>query len=401
MQSGKSGWLTRYRGSHTDMHLDMFREQLKMVTDLSRGALDKDAYSLFMVVFNQLDAVGHHFPRHADPAYPAYDPKDSPRYAGVITEFHKRLDGAVGDILGHVKGDPLVIIMSDHGTGPRATRYFHVNAWFASLGLLKTRKRGNVYRANLSRLLNFVNENLPIRQELRHLFPRWLKDRTTTAMFNVGSIAWPETKAYRVRMLAPIEGIEINLKGRQPEGTVAPGAEYEALRDQILQKLADLKEPDTGERLVLRAFRREELYDGPYVERAPDIVFELKPGYEGGPALSPPTVGPIPSSYLKMRSGNHTMTGIFVARGPFVRRGVELPDIQLADVTPTILYYLGLPIPENMDGRVVTEIFEPEFVGGRAPERAPALATAGALGDDLDAEDQEAMRNQLRGLGYL
>jgi predicted AlkP superfamily phosphohydrolase/phosphomutase len=400
-KAGKSGWLTRYRGSHEDMHLDMFREQLKMVTDLAQGALDEGDYSLFMVVFNQLDAVGHHFPRHTDPAYPAYDAEHSPRYAGVITEFHERLDRAIGEILGHVKDDPLVIVMSDHGMGPRATRLFHVNAWLAGLGLLETRKRGTAWRAKLSRLLNLVNENLPIRQELRRLFPRWLKDRTTTMIFNVGSIAWRETRAYRVRMLAPIEGIEINLKGRQPEGVVTPGAEYESLRDQILEKLGDLRDPDTGERLMVQACRREELYEGPHVERAPDIVFELKAGFEGGSGLSPPAIGPIPVSFLKMRSGNHTMTGVFIARGPFVRRGVQLREVQLADVTPTILYYLGLPIPENMDGRVITEIFEQEFVVRRALERSPALSTSGAPGDDLSPEDQEAIRKQLRGLGYL
>src|SRR3990172_8081558 len=73
--SGKGGWLTKYRGSHEDMHLEMFREQLQLVTGLATSALGEGAYSLFMVVFNQLDAVGHHFPRHANPLYPTYDPK--------------------------------------------------------------------------------------------------------------------------------------------------------------------------------------------------------------------------------------------------------------------------------------------------------------------------------------
>lgn len=400
-KASKSGWLTRYRGSQEDMHLALFREQLDLVTSLVLDALHEDDYSLFMVVYNQLDAVGHHFPRHANPLYPTFEPRRSPMYAGVITEFHERLDRAVGTILENVDGDPLIVIMSDHGMGPRATHYLQVNAWLASLGFLNTRKRGTPAREGLSRVTNFLNENLPIRQEMRRLFPRWLKSRTTTLMFNVGAIDWARTKAYRARMLAPVEGIEINLKGRQPEGTVSPGAEYEALRDEILRQLTELREPATGEKLVVAAFRREEIYCGPFVEEAPDIVFQLKAGYEGGPGVTPPILRPIPRSFLKMRSGNHTMDGIFIANGPSVRHGEDIGQVGLADVAPTLLHYLDLPIPENMDGRVIQEAFEPEFITCRAPRLGPSVRAGGSSNDGLKDEDQEAMRQQLKGLGYL
>jgi len=396
---GKSGWLTRHRGSQEEMRLSMFREQLGLTRDLALAALREGPYALFMTVFNQLDAAGHHFPRHADPAYPSYDPRLSPRYAGVITEFHERLDGALGEILANVDHDTLVIIMSDHGMGPRSTQYFHTNAWLAEQGLLTPRRRGSSVRSSLSRLTNFLNENLPIRQELRRVLPRRLKATATGLMFNFGGVHWEQTQAYRVRMLAPIEGIEINLKGRQPLGTVHPGPEYERLRALLLQRLQEARDPATGSPIVAAAYRREELYDGPYLEQAPDIIFELQGLYEGGVAVRPPVVGPIPPSFLTMRSGNHTMSGIFIARGPFVRCRAELGDIRLEDLAPTIVHYLGMPVPSNMDGRVVTEAFEPSFAS-RPVIRGPAVVARGSQGS-FSAAEEEAMRDQLRGLGYL
>lgn len=151
---------------------------------------------------------------------------------------------------------------------------------------------------------------------------------------------------------------------------------------------------------MIRAYRREELHEGPNLDRAPDILLELKPDYEAGVRLKPPIVTPTPKAFLKMRSGGHTMTGIAIARGPHVRRGELLDSIELRDLAPTILYYLGLPVPENMDGRVVTEIFDPEFVASRTVTRGAALVTGGA-GGGISNEEEESMRQQLRGLGYL
>ncbi len=398
-ESGKRRLLTRYRGSQEEMHLDMNREQLDLLTQLAIDVLDSGDHKLFMVVYNQLDSVCHHFIRHSDPDYPTYEPRRSPSYSGVIQEMHERLDAAVGEILKRVDDESLIVIMSDHGMGPRARNQIHLNAWLASLGLLKVRRRGGLLRENISKTTNFLVENLPIRQELRRFLPKWVKGRVTESLLNVRGISWNETLAYRVRMLPPIEGIEINLKGRQPQGAVDP-SEYDQWRDYILEQLSSLRDPATGEPLVIRAYRREELHEGPNLDRAPDILLELKPDYEAGVRLKPPIVTPTPKAFLKMRSGGHTMTGIAIARGPHVRRGELLDSIELRDLAPTILYYLGLPVPENMDGRVVTEIFDPEFVASRTVTRGAALVTGGA-GGGISNEEEESMRQQLRGLGYL
>jgi predicted AlkP superfamily phosphohydrolase/phosphomutase len=393
---GKESWLIK---SQEEMRLQIFREQLELTADFAVKTLKENRHQLFMTVFNQLDAVGHHFPRHADPNYPSYDSRKSPKYANVITEFHERLDRAVGRIIDAAEPDALFVIMSDHGMGPRSTKYFHVNAWLAGQGLLSPRQRGSAARNRLNKTATFLNENLPIRQELRRLVPKSLKAKTTGVLFNVGAIERATTKAYRVRMLAPIEGIEINLKGRQPLGVVEPGEEYETLRDQIIERLLEVRDPETGQQIVLSANRREEMYQGPYLERAPDVMFQLERSYEGGVSVSGSIVSRLPNSFLKMRSGNHTMEGIFIANGPYVRSGVKLPPIHLEDITPSVLHYMNIPVPANMEGCVVREAFEPEVSAREVVTGTPR--SSHEEGGLISDEEQEAMREQLRGLGYL
>jgi predicted AlkP superfamily phosphohydrolase/phosphomutase len=383
------------------MRLALFREQLEVTTSLALNVHECQAHRLFMVVYNQLDAVGHHFPRHQDPSYPSHDPKRSPRYQDVIGEFHRRLDEAVGRILCLANREALILVVSDHGMGPRATKFFNVNYWLHTLGLLRPRSRRPPMFRWGSRFLNLISENLPIRQELRRFLPPRLKAPITSLMFNAGGVLWAETKAYRIRMLAPIEGIHLNVRGRQPSGIVEPTMEYEELRDVILTRLREVRDPDTQEPIVVQAWRREELYAGPHVERAPDIVFQLKPDYEAGASAGPPVIAPLPRSFLKMRSGSHTMEGIFIAKGPGVRSGCRLDSITLQDVAPTVLYYVGLPVPSNMDGRVVQEAFLPEFLAANPVCQGPPLSSSQSSSSGLTVEEAAAMREQLRGLGYL
>jgi hypothetical protein len=102
-----------------------------------------------------------------------------------------------------------------------------------------------------------------------------------------------------------------------------------------------------------------------------------------------------------MRSGNHTMDGIFVAKGAAARPGIDFGQIGLADVTPTILYYLGHAIPENMDGDVAEAMFVKEFAEDHVARRQGSVQTARPDRGDFSEDEEEAMRRQLKALGYL
>ncbi len=220
-------------------------------------------------------------------------------------------------------------------------------------------------------------------------------------MQSTSAIDWSKTKAYRVPMFYFVEGIEINLKGRQPQGIVEPGQEYEQLRTQIIGELAGLRDPETGSNIVRRAMRKEEEYSGPLLDRAPDIVVFYGHDYSGGANPVGPMVTPVERYKLETWSGQHRMNGTLIMWGKDVREDTTLEGAQITDLAPTILYLLGLPIPSNMDGRVLAQALNPSLLESRPITLEDALDQEKAEQAHLDEAEEEQIREALRGLGYI
>jgi predicted AlkP superfamily phosphohydrolase/phosphomutase len=194
--------------------------------------------------------------------------------------------------------------------------------------------------------------------------------------------------------------IYVNLKGREPQGVVPPGEAYISLCERIKRELLELKDTQSGGKVVKRAFLREEIYQGPYTEAAPDILFQLEPGY-----LATPT--PTPGDYIQDVSsegrGCHAMDGILVVAGPHIRKGEEIAEARIIDLAPTILHIMGLPVPKDMDGHVLTELFTLSF------QKRHAVTFDGEEGieegkpeEKVYSPNEEAeIEERLRGLGYL
>jgi predicted AlkP superfamily phosphohydrolase/phosphomutase len=192
----------------------------------------------------------------------------------------------------------------------------------------------------------------------------------------------------------------INLRGREPMGTVAPGSEYEAVRQDVIERLMAMRDPETGEQLVDAVYTREMLYDGPYLERMPDIVFVPK----GFRYLS---FGEYEFASHRLVdvsygiTGWHRQEGMVLLYGAPVRAGGRLEEARIEDVAPTVLYLMGQPVPADMDGHVLTEALRPDWID---PDRlAPAAMEGGAVRQhaDFSPADEEAVRQRLQDLGYL
>lgn len=387
---------------------EVARELVRLVRDRAEAArwmLESDLYDLFVVVFGATDRAQHDFWRFFDPEFPTYDRGGADRYRSVILEVYQEADRAIGRLLGAVPDGTTVLVMSDHGGGPRATRSFHANAWLASQGLLQVRGGGSplrwirpLYRAFKARFSHQEQLYRHLPGSLKRLASRVDSD----AEMGIGDVDWGRTLAYRFPMYPPVEGIVINLRGRQPAGTVDPGMEYERLRDEIIDQLRGVIDPETGEAVVKSAFRREDLYRGDQVERVPDIVVRMADGYEGGSALLGPYVTPIPQEDLRRLSGAHRMDGVLIVHGPGVRRARQVVGARIVDLAPTILYILGLPVPRQMDGGVLEDIFVPDYIGARPVERVDWVRR-GAVAEDggLSEEDESLIREKLRRLGYI
>ena len=163
-----------------------------------------------------------------------------------------------------------------------------------------------------------------------------------------------------------------------------------------------MRDPETAEPVIHAVYRREELYEGPFLDQLPDVVFDLGDGAylaSDAPAATQ-VLEPLPQDLLQ---GRHRSTGILVAAGADIDRGGRIIEgARIVDVAPTVLYALGLPIPEDMDGRPLLEILSQDYRAAHPVQYAsPALAEETATGPDYDQEDTAEMERRLRGLGYV
>jgi len=211
-----------------------------------------------------------------------------------------------------------------------------------------------------------------------------------------GIMRWEETLAYHIGH----GQLWINLQGREPLGIVAYH-EYDqtcqALVTSLPRKLLD---PQSGEPVIERVYRRNELYHGDYFFRAPDLVAVLRPGYAPSPnsvllGFDDDVVGPAPVD-TRTTAGLHpvTVAGLAIAVGLPFAAGQVIAQAPLTSIAPTILHALGLPIPMDIDAEVITDLFVPTFMQQFPIQRAEQRS-------GLSREDEEEIITRLRGLGYL
>jgi hypothetical protein len=210
-------------------------------------------------------------------------------------------------------------------------------------------------------------------------------------------VDWAHTKAY-----ATIFGININLEGREPQGIVK-NEEYDKTCESLREDLCQLSDPETGEKIVEKVYRREEIYSGPYLEDAPDLVYLFKqPFYYVKKDIFSSEIFKNITSKETIRANhlNYSSKGIFLAKGPHINSKGLLEDVQIIDVAPTVLYLMGLPIPKNMDGRLLEEILQQGLMNDRPPVYVETAGLPERV-EGLSPEEQQKVMEQLRQLGYV
>ena len=217
---------------------------------------------------------------------------------------------------------------------------------------------------------------------------------------------WTRTTAYILEVGEAGESrrIRINLQGREPHGIVPPGPAYESLRGAIAARLATLEDSATGAPLIAQVFRDEEAFPGPCRDDAADLVVLFGEGV-GGMSTSgrPDYTGPVSYPAADGLSGRHEKAGMLVVSGSPIRTGVQL-SADIVDVCPTILHLLDMSVPHDLDGRVLEEIFTPEFQRARPVRVAvPAVEPVRLAPHAAGYTDEQRMQveERLRRLGYL
>ena len=268
-----------------------------------------------------------------------------------LLEYYSSVDVTLSKILSWLDDDTTLIIMSDHGM-ERLDRFLNLNAFLMSKGYLKV-KNGitnkikkcmfdhNITPHNIYKILRklglerLVIDGMNADQKFSLI---------NKLFFSANNIDWANTTAYASGTL---NGIRINIKGRQPLGCVRK-RDVESFKDKLILEL--LTWEDSGKRVIKRIDRSEDIYHGKYVKDAPDLVCDPIKGYEFFSAHGFAFKDLIVDSFGV--SGCHNSDGIFIAYGKNIEHKI-LDDANIIDIAPTVLNLMDVPILENMDGKVL------------------------------------------------
>jgi hypothetical protein len=206
-----------------------------------------------------------------------------------------------------------------------------------------------------------------------------------------------KSQAYCMPMFDMVMGIKINREGEQKEH----------LRLAISAGLEKIIDPETGDKVIEQIYRGSDYLNGAYAENIPEMIVVTKPEYRASDSLGSYS-SIITKSTVPLYRGNHRMDGILLAHGPhIISNPVALDNLNIEDVTPTVLHLMGLPVPSDVDGRVLTEIITLPFNQEQSIEYSQPIGlwpneTEAVFSDEAtSAEDEEQIRERLRALGYL
>jgi len=360
--------------------------------------LNKVEWDLFMIVYGGTDNLQHALWHFLDPLQPAYHTATGSMYREKLFGYYQRVDQSIGRLLAQTGEDVYVIIMSDHGFGSTRTGqyltkllmdegllHFRSPRMLAGLGEKAVKRTLEMYHAVplLSRIVRRLGprQKLGLRRTMEQLALLPTAENTD----------WTRTRAFPGGYGLQIY---INEKGRYPQGIVEPGDQCETLQVEISEHLLARRDPGTGRPIVKAVHLRQDIYHGPAAQAAPDLLIEYTNFYD-----PENDHGPAPEATYASLEGNHTLEGVLIAYGPAIACG-PLREAQIADLTPTILYLMGLPVPSNMDGHVLIDILDPAILQDQ-PITYSAAGESIVSDYEYSEVEMEQVKAQLRALGYI
>jgi predicted AlkP superfamily phosphohydrolase/phosphomutase len=339
-----------------------------------------------------------------------YDPNGE--FKNAILNLYKETEIAIQTLIDAAGDDVTICVMSDHGFGPMRHQA-SPNNWLVQNGFL-TLKSGLgmslkklIYRLGLSPAL--IRENLPerLKMALLQFFERqkgraiateqeesdkvakkgwgdWFTERVAIDFYDVD---WANTVAFSTGTTS-VGYVWLNVVGRDPQGVVKMGDDYQKTRADIAQTLRTWDA--VGEVLT-----REEVWHGSELDTAPDLIIRwAKPTTDARffqtRFSSPHIMRPVPND-----NAIHRPDGMFVWHGKHIKQG-QTVHANILDLAPTILWLLEQPVPTNMDGQVLTDIFDLTHpITHTEPMETQEKNLA------MTAAEEQAVKDVLRGLGYL
>ncbi|MCS6884259.1 MAG: alkaline phosphatase family protein [Acidobacteriota bacterium] len=395
-----------YAPGNVDRVLDQLFDELEYKTRVTEYLLRNHPWDAFFTHIWSTDRCQHELWHLWDKSHPMSSNREIERHYDRVMQFWKAVDDAVSSMYQAAgASETLLMIASDHGFGP-IHKFLCFNVWLLEEGLLVLKRNALTRLKRLMFKLGLTPElgyRLSMKLGLAKIrLAAGVTNRSSLfriinkLMLSLEDVDWSRTLAYSKGNYGQLF---INLKGREPYGTVEPGLQYERVVSSVIEKLRKLVDPATGQKLIGEIWRREELYTGPHTEEAPDISFlPADMRYKPMGTLDLSSNRFITDVYGN--SGDHRMNGLFIAAGPRIKSGLKLEHARIIDLAPSMLYLLDQPIPEDMDGKVLTEMIEEEYLHSTAI-RYCNVSSNDRYRADLDEQDSREVCERLKSLGYL
>jgi predicted AlkP superfamily phosphohydrolase/phosphomutase len=341
--------------------------------EIMRYIMKNDPCNLTAIIFDGVDKILHiglkYLHRETQPENPS--PWEQ-QIRDLCLDYFRMVDGFLSEIVQLAGPDARFFITSDHGFGP-SWEVFRVNSWLHSQGYLKWKDTDRLDEKDKKSVERLID---------RHFV----------------YLDWDNTTAYARTTTS--NGIYIRVaKGAHSSGI--PAERYEEFRDELIRNLETVRDESTGERIIKRILTKEEAYPGSNNNNAPDLTLIMRDHSFASIVKKMPVVVKRPDV-----EGTHYPEGIFIAKGPGIQEGVTLSQIKMVDVAPSLLYSLGLPVPEDFEGHMPKEMFSATFLEKNPymtgePTQSPGFDVPETGETVIGSEERKMILEKLKTLGYI
>jgi predicted AlkP superfamily phosphohydrolase/phosphomutase len=315
--------------------------------------LGRTQWNLAVIGFCEAHPAGHYL-------WPAnVDTLDFTREDNVkgLFNIYSALDQAVGALRDALPDDSAVFVVSGDGVCANRCGWYLLPTVLERLGYTRpvtaTGSGPNVPRSLISRAKSFLPAGT--RRWIADFLPWQLRDQLAVRE-QAANTDWSKTRAFTLP--TDLEGcIRINLKGREPQGIVEPGREYQELCEEIRERLVELTNPADGAPVIRHVWIRNEIFPGERQEQLPDLIVTWN-DESAFTSLASPRIGRIEGATPDLRPGTHAPYGFLLAAGAGVPHAPEGAG-RLVDVAPTVMQFLGLNPPADMDGTPLNALTAP------------------------------------------
>lgn len=322
----------------------------------------------------------------------------------AVFEIYKMMDDILGDYMALAdKEKANLVVVSDHGFGD-LKKDVYLNALLLKHGLMAFDPK-KVRAAKTDESPVALD---PTHDWQRKIMPSGPPKPGTDKQIRVGNtdprlksfatVDWKKTVAYSAGLFG---NVWINTKGREPHGIVAPGAEFENAREKVTQLLLSLVDPDDGRPVVDKVYKAEDIYSGPMVKMAPDLIVKMRDYSYITRGSTEFLCNDVVSKVVVNHTGNHRLFGIVGLWGQDIRKGHEITGASVYDVTPTVLMLAKCPIPKGLDGAPMENAVTGEFLAANPVGFFTPTKKVKAISKGFSKREQEIIKTRLRALGYL